>query len=160
MKLDLDRQPFGRSEIALGGTLELGMSDGRPQSAEVTGELVVQNLDSRVLLSGTLRAEGRAQCGRCLEDFSLVWDIPVDLMVLRDVDTDETEGVTLLILQRKGEVDLHESLRECAVLSYPQSPVCSDDCKGLCPECGIDRNQGTCECEEQNVDPRWAGLPE
>ncbi len=160
MKLDLDRQPLGRSELALGGNLDLGMPAGRPQSAEVTGTLVVQNLESRVLMSGTLRAEGRAECGRCLEEFSLVWDVPVDLTVLRDVDTDESEGVTLLILQTKGEVDLGESLRECAVLAYPHSLVCRDDCKGLCPECGIDRNQGTCECEEQNVDPRWDGLPE
>ena len=160
MKLDLDRQPSGRTELALGGTLELGMPAGRPQSVEVTGDLVVQNLDSRMIMSGTLRAEGRTECGRCLEEFSLVWDFPVDLMILRDVDTDENEGVTLLILQRKGEVDLSESLRECAVLGYPQSPLCSDDCKGLCPECGIDRNKGTCECEELNVDPRWDGLPE
>jgi uncharacterized protein len=81
-------------------------------------------------------------------------------MVLRDVDTDETEGETLLIVQQKGEVDLRDSLRECAVLGYPQAPVCREDCQGLCPACGSDRNEGTCECEETSVDPRWDGLPE
>jgi len=160
MKLDLDRQAFGRSELPLNGVLELGLTGGRPSSAQVSGVLAVQNLESRVLLSGTLKAEGRAECGRCLNEFAIGWDVPVDLQVLRDVDTDESEGVTLLILQQKGEVDLHDSLRECAVLGYPQAPVCSQECKGLCPECGIDRNLGTCECEEQNVDPRWDGLPE
>ena len=160
MKLDLDRQAFGRSELDLSGVLELGLSEGRPGSAEISGSLVVQNLESRVLLSGILRAEGRVECGRCLEEFGIAWDVPVDLMVLRDVDTDETEGETLLIVQQKGEVDLRGSLRECAVLGYPQTSVCSEDCKGLCPQCGIDRNRGTCECEELNVDPRWDGLPE
>lgn len=160
MKLDLDRTQSGRSEISLSGTLELGMSEGRPQQADVAGDLAIQNLESRVLVSGTLQAEGRAECGRCLKEFTIRWDVPVDLQVLRDVDTDETEGETLLILQQKGEVDLRDSVRECAVLGYPQSPVCSDECKGLCPECGIDRNEGTCECEEHNVDPRWDGLPD
>jgi uncharacterized protein len=160
MKLDLDRQAYGRSELPLDGVLELGMTEGRPTSADLVGVLIVQNLDSRVLLSGTLRAEGRTECGRCLKEFSIGWDVPVDLQVLRDVDTDESEGVTLLILQQKGEVDLSDSLRECAVLGYPHAAVCSEECKGMCPECGIDRNQGTCECEDLNVDPRWDGLPE
>jgi len=160
MILDLDRHPSGRSELALDGTLDLGLADGRPETARVSGTAVVQNLESRVLVSGTLEAEGTAECGRCLEDFTLKWDVPLDVMVLRDVDTDETEGETLLILQQKGEVDLRETLRECAILGYPQAAVCRTDCKGLCPECGIDRNRDTCDCEKEDVDPRWAGLPE
>ena len=160
MKLDLDRQAPGRSELPVKGNLELGMGEGRPDTAVVTGTLVVQNLESRVLVSGTLTAAGTAECGRCLADFPIEWNVPVDLQVLRDVETDETEGETILILQQKGEVDLRESLRECSVLGYPQAPVCSEECKGLCPECGIDRNLGTCDCEEENVDPRWEGLPE
>jgi uncharacterized protein len=160
MILDLERQPSGRSELAIAGTLPLDMPEGQPESADLTGTLVVQNLDHRALLNGTLDAVGRAECSRCLEEFEIRWDVPVEVMVLRDVESGETESETLLILQEKGEVDLRDSLRECAVLSYPQAPVCKDDCKGLCPGCGIDRNQGTCECEEGNVDPRWEGFPE
>jgi uncharacterized protein len=126
----------------------------------VTGTLVVQNLDQRVLLNGTLKAVGRVECGRCLEEFEIHWDVPVEIMILRDVSSGETEGEALLILQRKGEVNLRESLRECAVLAFPLAPVCRADCQGLCPGCGIDRNQGSCECEEDNVDPRWEGLPD
>jgi uncharacterized protein len=127
--------------------------------AEVRGELVVQNLESRFLLNGTLRAEGPTECGRCLREFALGWDVPVDVMVLRDVDSEEEEGETLLILQRNGVVDLREALRECCVLAYPQSPVCRDDCRGLCPQCGCDLNETTCACAENDVDPRWDGLP-
>ncbi|MEN8005523.1 MAG: DUF177 domain-containing protein [Candidatus Krumholzibacteriota bacterium] len=159
MKLDLDRQEFGRAELDITGSLKLDMGEGRPAEASVTGTLVVQNLDTRFLLNGTLRAEGRTECGRCLGTFPLAWDVPVEVMVLRDVDTDETEGETLLILQQAGEVDLRDSLRECVVLAYPQAPVCKPDCRGLCPECGIDRNQATCDCSENVVDPRWDGLP-
>lgn len=160
MELDLDRQEHGRSEIDVAGKIELGLGEGRPAQAEVAGIVVVQNLDSRFLLNGELEARGTCQCGRCLEDFELKWQVPVDVMVLRDVDSDEEEGETLLILQRAGVVDLWPALRECTVLAYPQSPVCRETCKGLCAICGINRNQAECTCEQDDYDPRWEGLPE
>jgi len=160
MKLDLDRQEHGRSEIDISGTLELGMGEGRSETVETLGTLVVQNLDSRFLLNGTLQAVGAAHCGRCLGEFSLTWDFPVELMVLRDVDSDEEEGTTLLILQRTGVVDLRPALRECAILAYPQVCVCRETCKGLCASCGIDLNDEVCDCVQEEYDPRWEGLPE
>ena len=159
MKLDLDRQETGRSDLAIRGTLKFGLSDGRPDEVQVDGILVVQNLESRVLLNGSLQAEGQAECGNCLEEFTVRWDVPVEVMILRDVFSEESDGETLLILQRKGEVDLHDSLRECTILAFPHAPVCKPDCKGLCPECGIDRNRATCDCSENEIDPRWEGLP-
>jgi len=159
MKLDLDRQEGGRSELGIEGDLELGLKDGRPARARITGVLVVQNMESRFLLSGRLEAAGEAECGRCLATCDVVWPVPVDIMVLRNVDTDEDQGETLLIQQRKGEVDLAPALSECAVLGFPQAPVCSADCRGLCPGCGIDRNRETCSCADDDFDPRWEGLP-
>ena len=159
MKLDLDRQPMGRSALELAGEVDLGLGEDRPGPTSLKGELTVQNLDARCLVSGTLEAEGKAQCGRCLSTFACRWSVAVDLMVLRDVDSDEEEGETLLIQQKDGEVDLDDALRECAVLAFPHAPVCSDDCQGLCPVCGIDRNEGQCNCKEEDYDPRWEGLP-
>ncbi|MBK7671744.1 MAG: DUF177 domain-containing protein [bacterium] len=72
---------------------------------------------------------------------------------------EETEGETLLILQRDGEVELAASLREFAALAYPQATVCREDCRGLCASCGADLNDGPCGCVEEPIDPRWAGLP-
>lgn len=159
MKLDLDRQPKGRSELALIGSVDLALGEDRPGETTLEGVLTVQNLEARCLLNGSLRATGQAECSRCLADFTCTWTVPVDIMVLRDTESDEEEGETLLILQREGEVDLREALRECAVLAFPHAPVCREDCRGLCPTCGIDRNTGTCNCEEENYDPRWEGLP-
>ena len=159
MKLDLDRHAYGRSELELAGEIDLGLGEGRPGPAQLAGNLVVQNLDARVLLNGTLEATGTAECGRCLTSFTCRWPVAVDLMVLRDVDTDEEEGETLLIVQRAGEVDLRGALRESAVLTFPHAPVCREDCRGLCPICGVDRNKTECKCEEEDFDPRWEGLP-
>jgi uncharacterized protein len=159
MKLDLDRQEHGRSVLAIEGDLGLGLGEGRPERASLRGELHVDNVESRFLLGGTLTAEGRVECGRCLAGFTLRWEVPVEIIVLRDVDSDEGEGDSLVIRQRTGEVDLTEALRESVVLAIPLAPVCREDCKGLCPRCGIDRNTGTCDCADEDIDPRWEGLP-
>lgn len=159
MYLDLDRTPMGRSTLAVAGTVALGMGEARAPETALSGELTLQNLEGRVLASGTLQASGLAECARCLATFRLDWEVPVELMVLRDVHSDETEGETLLILQRDGEVDLAEPLRESAALAFPQSTVCREDCRGLCASCGADLNDGPCGCAEETVDPRWEGLP-
>jgi uncharacterized protein len=159
MKLDLDRQERGRSGLPVSGEVALGLGDGRPDRAALRGELVVDNVESRFLLSGCLEATGRAECSRCLAEFELSWDVPVEITILRDVETDEGEGDSLVVRQRAGEVDLAEALRESAVLALPQAPICREDCRGLCPSCGADRNTDSCNCADEESDPRWDGLP-
>lgn len=159
MKLDLDRQGDGRTELAIDGCLELGLSDGRVALAEVQGLLIVDNIQSRFMVTGTLSATGKAECSRCLAEFDQTWDAPVEIIILRRVDPDGAEGVSLVVHQASGEVDLVPTLRECVILGYPQAPVCSDDCKGLCAQCGANLNEGVCDCADEEVDPRWEGLP-
>ncbi len=158
MKLDLDRTEHGRTELAVSIGLGMDWTEDRPAEAQVTGVLTVVNLDSRFLVNGTLRAEGKAPCGRCLEDFSLAWDVPVEIMVLRNIDSDEGEGDTLVLRQTRGEADLTEALRECVILAYPATTICREECLGICPHCGGDRNRKPCACEEEDTDPRWAAL--
>jgi uncharacterized protein len=55
------------------------------------------------------------------------------------------------------EIDLTPLFRDQVVLAVPFAPLCSEDCKGLCPQCGADRNLETCDCKPP-VDPRWAAL--
>ncbi|MBU8870293.1 MAG: DUF177 domain-containing protein [Gemmatimonadales bacterium] len=159
MKLDLDRQGDGRSELVIDGVLDLGLSEGRATQAKVRGTLLVDNIQSRFVITGVLSVSGRAECGRCLTEFDLFWDASVEITILRRVDPDETEGQSLVLHQATGEVDLMGSLRECVILGYPQLSVCREDCKGLCAQCGADLNEGICNCTEVEVDPRWEGLP-
>lgn len=159
MKLDLDRQEHGRSELVIEGDLELGLDDGRPRTAAVRGTLTVDNVSSRLLLGGELTAAGEAACGRCLKEFEIRWDVPVEIVVLLDETSEEGEGDSLVLHQRTGEADLAPPLREAVILAFPQAPVCTEDCRGLCPRCGIDRNIENCTCSENDTDPRWDGLP-
>ncbi len=158
MKLDIDRQEWGRSEIEISGSLSLEMGEDRPKSVQLEGFLTVDNLENRFLLNGDLKATGETKCGRCLEAFTFVWDVPVEIMVLRNQDSNEGQDDSLVLHQSRGEVDLSEALIECVVLASPLATVCRDDCKGLCPSCGIDRNKQSCSCKDDDFDPRWAAL--
>ena len=160
MKLDLERQPAGRSQLELAGKLELCPREGGPEAVEVTGSLRVDNLASRFLLTGILAALGDVACGRCLGRFTLAYEVPVEIMVLCGVELGNEMGDTLVIQQRSGEVDLSEALREAAILALPQVRVCCLDCRGFCPQCGADLNNELCNCTDEEVDPRWDGLPE
>jgi uncharacterized protein len=55
-------------------------------------------------------------------------------------------------------LDLGEDVRQFLILAVPQKLLCRDDCKGLCPECGVNRNKVQCECTTQEIDSRWEGL--
>ncbi|PID78839.1 hypothetical protein CSA17_03440 [bacterium DOLJORAL78_65_58] len=158
MKLDIDRIEHGRSELPIAGTLQLGMGEDHPAEAAISGNLVVDNLENRFLVNGDLKATGSVPCARCLKEFMFAWDVPVEVMILRNLDSDEGEGDSLVLHQSRGEVDLRQALTECAVLAYPITAVCREDCKGLCPHCGVDRNKQSCDCEQEDYDPRWAGL--
>ena len=56
------------------------------------------------------------------------------------------------------EIDLDHLMREQFHLALPMKPLCREDCKGLCPRCGANRNTTTCTCEVRWEDPRLAGL--
>jgi uncharacterized protein len=54
-------------------------------------------------------------------------------------------------------IDLGPLVRDAIVLELPMAPLCREDCRGLCPQCGADRNEGDCSCAAPK-DPRWANL--
>jgi uncharacterized protein len=66
-----------------------------------------------------------------------------------DLDTDVIEG---------NELDLTEVAREQILLNLPETVLCREDCRGICPTCGKDLNEGDCSCGGGEIDPRWAAL--
>jgi uncharacterized protein len=123
----------------------------------------------------TVPLEG--QCKRCLKKVRL--DEPIDVtltFVPRDAqelarspqkqkDSGEGESAASFDPETVDEepysgktIDLAPALREQVLLAIPPSPLCDEACKGLCPQCGKDLNQGDCGCERRSIDPRWAAL--
>ena len=116
------------------------------------------------------RATGRVQtrlqleCGRCLETFEIPVDSPFELRYVPQAENTgeeerEVEEDDLTTAFYKDEsLDLGELMHEQFVLALPMKPLCSETCKGLCPECGTNLNKGTCDCKPTWTDPRLAAL--
>lgn len=123
------------------------------------GALRLSRTPQGVLIQGTLEAETRVECVRCLTMFDLPTAIEVSELFLphsaaQDVGDDEEPH----IITEEGNIDLTPIVREEAILAVPMKAVCSATCKGLCPECGQNLNERQCDCVVQRIDPRLAPL--
>lgn len=115
-----------------------------------TGEIVVR---------GSLAGVLEEQCRRCLDpvrvpidqSLTLVWGPADELGPGEDGDVRPLQP-------RVSTLDLGEAIREELILGADRFVVCDPDCRGLCPWCGVNRNQETCECTLDEPDPRWDSL--
>jgi uncharacterized protein len=124
--------------------------------------------DDSVHVRGHLAAGLSLQCGRCLEPFTFKVDQELDLFYLphrSDAGTDEeeedvelTDRDMVVAFYRGGRLDLGQMVREQFFLAVPMKRLCRPDCAGLCPTCGVNRNQARCDCPPEAADPRLAGL--
>jgi uncharacterized protein len=106
--------------------------------------LFVQAVSGQLVVKGELRLPLQVQCGRCTEFFST---IIAESSFLRAYD----------IPGAVETVDVTPDMREDILLQMPHYPVCSTDCKGLCPQCGTNLNKGSCSCKPPG-DNRWSAL--
>ncbi len=107
---------------------------------------------NRMVVVGDVRATWHGECRRCLTDATGNIDAHV-----REIFEDKaTEGDTYSL--NRDIADLEPMVREAIMLEVPIAPLCKEACKGLCPECGTNRNESSCECIVDLSDPRWAAL--
>lgn len=121
--------------------------------------LEVERVGADVLVRGRLRGEIELQCRRCLEPIVHLIDESVSWVYRSGIDPAEAEREGAYPLPaRARELDLGDAVREHVLLAVPRFVVCREECKGLCPRCGINLNEGTCTCESSDTDERWAAL--
>ena len=112
----------------------------------------------RMLLS--LSVSYTASCARCLEDVSGSFSFDVERTVVTPKMAEglSEDRIDELVVVEDGFLSLDELLTECLELSLPFRFLCRDDCKGLCQRCGKNLNDGPCDCEEKEIDPRLEPL--
>jgi len=145
---------------------EIDFEDGLRQQSDLRVEGRAEYLSSveEIRVRGGLTVELEGECGRCLEKAEFPLKSNFDLFY-RPAESVEDAGEKAL---REGEIeigffagdglDLQEILREQVLLALPMQRLCREGCKGLCPICGVDRNERTCSCVAEIVDERWAAL--
>jgi uncharacterized protein len=133
-----------------------------PLKAAGKVELVTGSL-GEIRVKGHISVSMEADCDRCLEpatcpidaDFELYYR-PVAEGYGEEVAIDKSES-EMGFYEGSG-VELKDVLREYVLLALPMQRVCNDNCKGICPVCGQNRNQKDCACQAEAVDDRWAAL--
>lgn len=159
---DLDRQGSRtvRGEIPADDPVWQGLDELAPGDAVKVDLHLTTTLTGQVLARGSISTEIERQCRRCLgdvtvrvdEDVNLVWSVPDEL------SEDEEDGEIRHLDPSSNELDLTAALREEFLLAAPRFVLCREDCAGLCPQCGINRNEETCACTLEEPDPRWDAL--
>jgi uncharacterized protein len=120
--------------------------------------VVLSKFDNQIILDSETEIEANLICDRCAKDFHSVIKSnfrTVYLFRVNHDDADNEKEAIVFIHQDADKINLDEDIRDYAVLAIPMKNLCSEDCKGLCPKCGQNLNEGSCNCSEENIDPRW-----
>lgn len=145
----------GRQELTKSAVLDEMRVSGSavPDGAEVGFDGVLETIEgNNIAAIGEVTGAWEGACRRCLGPASG----PIKVAVREIYSNDPVEGETYPLVG--DTIDLEPLVRETVMLELPEAPLCQDDCKGLCPNCGVNWNEATCSCEETSSDPRWAAL--
>jgi uncharacterized protein len=162
MLIEVSQIPPDGLEIALPtGELDLGDPAGLWDGpASVRAAMHVDRSGRGVVIRGTFDGDVALICSRCVEPFRFRTEDRFDLYCEvelgarpgeeRELDEDDLD-VTYL---EEGRINTDHLLRENILLSLPVQPLCREDCRGLCPQCGANLNLGSCGCPTPREDPR------
>jgi uncharacterized protein len=136
------------------------LEQGSPLQVAGGAELL-EDSDGEIRVRGKYSVEMTAQCDRCLgrarfpleAQFDLYYRPASGIADEGEVEIDEGEA-EIGFYDGKG-LSLLDILREQVMLALPMQRVCSEDCKGICPACGGNRNEAVCGCKVNSPDDRW-----
>ena len=124
--------------------------------AEVDGEM---GLNETVLtVSGRIRADLVLSCGRCLEKYHLPLEVSFAERFVPVAHASEDEDLGEYRVYREDEVDLEPVVIENIILALPMQYLCSLDCRGICPNCGVNLNNQECHCLREEPEARFSVL--
>ncbi len=140
------------------------LSQATPLLADGSAELL-PHTEGEIRVRGHLAVTMHCDCNRCLEPAEFALDSSFDLFYrpaeVAGKENDEVEideGEAEIAFYDGAGIELKDVLREHVLLSMPMQRVCREDCQGMCPVCGQNRNLINCGCEAKLVDDRWSAL--
>ena len=142
--------------------------EGGPELvAPLLGRVQLVRAGSGIVVTGELETIARLECGRCLAEFDqpLAIEIEEEFLPVVDIATGASMSLddgqdTANLIDMHHILDLTEVVRQDLWISLPASLLCAEDCRGLCPICGQNLNEGSCSCSPEEIDARWSVLLE
>ena len=154
---------FAEPEMEINRILGQGAVREYHVSAPIAVNLSFYRAGMDLFFSGKLEAQTETTCARCAEEFKGSNERTFRLvMAPKSVGMESDPGLRAddleFSLYDGEEIDLGPLVREQLLLALPTRPLCREDCRGLCPHCGINLNRGECHCRAEAPDPRFAVL--
>ena len=131
---------------------------GFPSPMKVKGEIT--NTAGYMRMTLSMSVEYQAECARCLSPVSGEFTLDLEKTVaprnlLGDLPEDKLDDYAII---EDGFLDMDEPLREQLEMEFPARFLCREDCRGLCQKCGKNLNEGDCDCDHRDFDPRLEPL--
>ncbi len=134
-----------------------------PLQVTGTAELLAHT-EGEMRIQGKYSVEMGSICDRCLGSARFPIDAGFDLFyrpvsfLAREEEVEIDEGEAEIGFYENGGIELEDVIREQVLLALPMQRVCSEECRGICPACGRNRNESACECLPGPGDARWSSL--
>lgn len=123
-----------------------------PVGEVIEVNLRLESVHEGILATGEVDTTAIAECSRCLEPLKLA--VEVDFQELFAYSLEQEDD----FLVQEEKIDLEQAITDAVVLSLPFKPVCSQDCLGLCPECGAKMAEDPNHVHQVQIDSRWSEL--
>jgi uncharacterized protein len=131
-----------------------------PFTGELNIEVELNKTYNQVILNVNLKINAIFECDRCVTDFTQELN-PVYQVVYMFGNIAESDDINVVYLPADADkINIAPEVRDYALLAVPMKKLCNDSCKGLCPKCGRNLNEGTCTCDPVDIDSRWLPLQE
>ena len=166
MRIELENLEGGKGDFAhVYNPDELNPVDERVNlTAPATVNGKIRLAGNEVFVNGHVDTRAQVECDRCLKPIELPVNADFELEYITGSEYESSAVAELTEAEMSvavfdGEaLDVDEIVKEQILLAVPTRMLCREDCKGICPQCGVDRNTGECNCETKEIDPRWAAL--
>jgi len=138
---------------------ELSSDEGDTHlSSNINVDLLLTKVLKEISVRGNIWFSIETPCARCLDTIDLILEPEVNLILLPEYLPHEKDEDIDFETYKGDEIDLGGYLRELIAMSLPIKVLCVEECKGLCPNCGVNLNLEECSCKDNWVDPRFAVL--
>lgn len=127
-----------------------------PEPLYVKGE--VRNNSKNLELTGEVTGKVSVSCARCAKPFDA--DVRYRIKEILVREDGQVASDSDAVFYTGYEIDITDIVKNGFLMNIPSRYLCREDCKGLCPHCGKDLNEGECDCDSEVQDPRWAALAE
>jgi uncharacterized protein len=151
---DLLRRPGASKSVAVSAPVT-GLGNGVAEvdaNTPVTVDVTLERISEGIVVRGQIDAPWHSECSRCVKPVGATISVHVDELFESTPLAGETYGLD------EDSLDLEPLVRDAVLLELPAAPLCAEDCTGLCPTCGIDRDDCVCDSAPADLDPRWAAL--